>query len=51
MIAFVWKRLPGPRSVRFLTMLTALAVIAVLLWYGVFPLISERVPIGNPTLE
>lgn len=51
MITLVWKRLPGPRSVKFLTMLTALAMIAAVLWYGVFPLISERMPIGNPTVE
>ncbi|HZX02116.1 hypothetical protein [Kribbella sp.] len=51
MIGFVWRRLPGPRPVRCLAMVVGVVVIAAILWYGIFPLVSDLVPIGNPAME
>ena len=44
------RRLPGPRYVKCLAMAVALAGIAAALWYGVYPLISDALPVENPSM-
>lgn len=50
MIAFVWRRLPGPRYLKCLVMAVALAGIAAGLWYGIYPLISAALPVESPSM-
>lgn len=50
MIRFVWQLLPGPHAIRLVILVGVLIAIAATLWYGVFPLLSDLIPLGEPTV-
>lgn len=51
MYGFIWRILPGPRAVRIGLAVVLAAAVGALLWYGVFPLLNEWLPVGKVTVD
>ncbi|MFD0884849.1 hypothetical protein ACFQ08_09840 [Streptosporangium algeriense] len=49
MYGWLWRSLPGPLTVRVLTLVALTGTTAALLWFVVFPWIEPRLPL-DPTL-
>ncbi|MEU9886691.1 hypothetical protein [Sphaerisporangium sp. NPDC051011] len=47
---WIWKRLPGGRFGKLVSAVVLLAVVVLLLWYVVFPLVDGLLPTDDATI-
>lgn len=51
MYAALWRRLPGPAWVRALVLAALAAVVVVVCFEWVFPLVADHMPFNDQTVE
>lgn len=51
MYGFIWRNLPGPLAIRIGLAVVLAAAAGALLWYGVFPLLDEWLPVDEVTVD
>lgn len=51
MYGWIWRKLPGPRWVKVITAVAAVAVLVLLLFVWIFPWLSPFLPFQQQTVE
>jgi hypothetical protein len=51
MYGWIWRRLPGPFSVKLALSVVLVVLVVAVLWYFVFPYVEPRLPWNHVTVD